>query len=64
MQELWAALLASALAEDSNDSRIPAAFPDILRQISQDAKLLNLLYEVRRNAIQSVYFENSVSTPQ
>lgn len=64
MQELWAALLANALVEDPNDRRIPAALPEILRQISQDARLLNTLYEIRRKTILSVYFESSVRTPQ
>jgi abortive infection alpha-like protein len=49
MQELWAALLANASAEDPNDRRISAAFPEILRQISpQDARLMNLLYEIAK----------------
>lgn len=64
MQELWAALFANALVEDPNDRRISAAFPEILRQISQDAKLLNVLYEIRRKTILSVYFESSVLTRQ
>ena len=64
MQELWAALLANALAEDPNDRRVAVAFPEILRQISQDARLLNVLYEIRRKTIRSMYFESSVPTPQ
>jgi len=51
MQELWAALLANALTEDPNDRRIPDAFPEILKGISQDAKLLNVLYEIRKKTI-------------
>ena len=55
MQELWTALLANALTEDPNDRRVPGAFPEILRQISQDAKLLNVLYEIRGKTTLSEY---------
>lgn len=67
LHDMWAALLANAA--DSSSPEIPAAFPEILRQISsKEARFLDFLYrtvlgEAKQAQPKDIGLETIVTTP-